>query len=113
MLQYYWQQERLLILLHYLQHQLHTEVGTAMAQDMRMMNGFVLAKCNNTSAAVPLNLYHLFSVKDNKLFMVKLKADLQFVMLKLLKYQVEVTPDLQVYLIPLLLLGSQCFLLLG
>ena len=113
MLQYYWQQERLLILLHYLQHQLHTEVGTAMAQDMWMMNGFVLAKCNNASAAVPLNLYHLFSIKDNKLFMVKLKADLQFVMLKLLKYQVEVTPDLQVYLIPLLLLGSQCFLLLG
>ena len=37
--------------------------------------------------------------------MVKLKADLQFVMLKLLKYQVEVTPD-QVYLIPFLLLGS-------
>ena len=55
-----------------------------MAQDMRMMNGFVLAKCNNASAAVPLNLYHLFSVKDNKLFMVKLEADLQFVMLKLL-----------------------------
>lgn len=102
----------MLILLHYLQHQLHTEVGTAMAQDMRTMNGFVLAKCNNASAAVPLNLYHLFSVKDNKLLMVKLKADLQFVMLKLLKYQVEVTPD-KVYLIPLLLLGSQCFLLLG
>lgn len=101
-----------MILLHYLQHQLHTEVGTAMAQDMRTMNGFVLAKCNNASAAVPLNLYHLFSVEDNKLFMVKLKADLQFVMLKLLKYQVEVTPD-KVYLIPLLLLGSQGFLLLG
>ena len=94
-----------MIFLHYLQHQLHTEVGTAMAQDMRTMNGFVLAKCNNASAAVPLNLYHLFSVKDNKLLMVKLKADLQFVMLKLLKYQVEVTPD-QVYLIPFLLLGS-------
>ena len=101
-----------MILLHCLQHQLHTEVGTAMAQDMRTMNGFVLAKCNNASAAVPLNLYHLFSVEDNKLFMVKLKADLQFVMLKLLKYQVEVTPD-KVYLIPLLLLGSQGFLLLG
>ena len=101
-----------MILLHYLQHQLHTEVGTAMAQDMRTMNGFVLAKCNNASAAVPLNLYHLFSVEDNKLFMVKLEADLQFVMLKLLKYQVEVTPD-KVYLIPLLLLGSQGFLLLG
>lgn len=101
-----------MILLHYLQHQLHTEVGTAMAQDMRTMNGFALAKCNNASAAVPLNLYHLFSVKDNKLLMVKLKADLQFVMLKLLKYQVEVTPD-KVYLIPLLLLGSQGFLLLG
>ena len=113
MLQYYCQQDRLLILLHYLQHQLHTEVGTAMAQDMRTMNGFVLAKCNNASAAVPLNLYRLFSVKDNKLFTVKLKADLQFVMLKLLKYQLEVTPDLQVYLIPLLLLGYQCFLLLG
>ena len=112
LLQYYCQQDRLLILLHYLQHQLHTEVGTAMAQDMRTMNGFVLAKCNNASAAVPLNLYHLFSVEDNKLFMVKLKADLQFVMLKLLKYQVEVTPD-KVYLIPLLLLGSQGFLLLG
>lgn len=83
-----------------------------MAQDMRTMNGFALAKCNNASAAVPLNLYHLFSVKDNKLLMVKLKADLQFVMLKLLKYQVEVTPD-KVYLIPLLLLGSQGFLLLG
>ena len=55
-----------------------------MAQDMRTMSGFVLAKCNNASAAVPLNLYHLFSVKDNKLFMVKLEADLQFVMLKLL-----------------------------
>lgn len=94
-----------MILLQYLQHQLHTEVGTSMAQDMRTMNGFVLAKCNNASAAVPLNLYHLFSVKDNKLLMVKLKADLQFVMLKLLKYQVEVTPD-QVYLIPFLLLGS-------
>lgn len=101
-----------MILLHFLQHQLHTEVGTAMAQDMRTMNGFALAKCNNASAAVPLNLYHLFSVKDNKLLMVKLKADLQFVMLKLLKYQVEVTPD-KVYLIPLLLLGSQSFLLLG
>ena len=101
-----------MILLHFLQHQLHTEVGTAMAQDMRTMNGFALAKCNNASAAVPLNLYHLFSVKDNKLLMVKLKADLQFVMLKLLKYQVEVTPD-KVYLIPLLLLGSQGFLLLG
>ena len=101
-----------MILLHYLQHQLHTEVGTAMAQDMRTMNGFALAKCNNASAAVHLNLYHLFSVKDNKLLMVKLKADLQFVMLKLLKYQVEVTPD-KVYLIPLLLLGSQGFLLLG
>lgn len=74
-----------MILLHYLQHQLHTEVGTAMAQDMRTMNGFVLAKCNNASAAVPLNLYHLFSVEDNNLlFMVKLEADLQFVMLKLL-----------------------------
>ena len=84
LLQYYCQQDRLLILLHYLQHQLHTEVGTAMAQDMRTMNGFVLAKCNNASAAVPLNLYHLFSVEDNKLFMVKLEADLQFVMLKLL-----------------------------
>ena len=83
-----------------------------MAQDMRTMNGFALAKCNNASSAVPLNLYHLFSVKDNKLLMVKLKADLQFVMLKLLKYQVEVTPD-KVYLIPLLLLGSQGFLLLG
>ena len=105
LLQYYCQQDRLLILLHYLQHQLHTEVGTAMAQDMRTMNGFVLAKCNNASAAVPLNLYHLFSVEDNKLFMVKLEADLQFVMLKLLKYQVKVTPD-QVYLIPFLLLGS-------
>ena len=112
LLQYYCQQDRLLILLHYLQHQLHTEVGTAMAQDMRTMNGFALAKCNNASAAVPLNLYHLFSVKDNKLLMVKLKADLQFVMLKLLKYQIEVTPD-KVYLIPLLLLGSQGFLLLG
>ena len=112
LLQYYCQQDRLLILLHYLQHQLHTEVGTAMAQDMGTMNGFALAKCNNASAAVPLNLYHLFSVKDNKLLMVKLKADLQFVMLKLLKYQVEVTPD-KVYLIPLLLLGSQGFLLLG
>ena len=112
LLQYYCQQDRLLILLHYLQHQLHTEVGTAMAQDMRTMNGFALAKCNNASAAVPLNLYHLFSVKDNKLLMVKLKADLQFVMLKLLKYQAEVTPD-KVYLIPLLLLGSQGFLLLG
>ena len=56
-----------------------------MAQDMRTMNGFVLAKCNNASAAVPLNLYHLFSVEDNNLlFMVKLEADLQFVMLKLL-----------------------------
>lgn len=74
-----------MILLQYLQHQLHTEVGTAMAQDMRTMNGFVLAKCNNASAAVPLNLYHLFSVEDNNLlFMVKLEADLQFVMLKLL-----------------------------
>lgn len=113
LLQYYCQQDTLLILLHYLQHQLHTEVGTAMAQDRRMMNGFVLAKCNNASAAVSLNLYHLFSVKDNKLFTDKLKADLQFVMLKLLKYQVEVTPDLQVYLMPLLLLGSQCFLPLG
>ena len=78
------------------------------------MNGFVLAKCKNASAAVPLNLYHLFSVKDNKLFTVKLKADLQFVMLKLLTYQVEVTPDLQGYLILLILLGSQCLnLLLG
>lgn len=72
-----------MILLHYLQHQLHTELGTAMTQDMRTMNGFVLAKCNNASAAV-----HLFSVKDNKLFMVQLKADLQFP----LRYQVEVTP---------------------
>ena len=31
LLQYYCQQDRLLILLQYLQHQLHTEVGTAMA----------------------------------------------------------------------------------